>query len=73
MPFIYFTLDKKYMLSNTSTTSDIKIIIPINLVNATIASNGFIITKTPNTHIIMDETSINSHFSADADFKLIAN
>ena len=56
-----------------STASTITIIIPMNLVNVNIASNGFTIIKIPNMHINIDDTNSYPHFSARADFKFIAN
>ena len=54
-------------------TSTTIIIIPINLVNVNIASNGFTIINTPNIAINIEDTNNNPHLSANADFKLIAN
>ena len=70
---IYFTFTKKYILSNISITSAIKIIIPTNLVNVKIAVNGLTIIKIPNIHINIDVANIQPHFSVAIDFKLIAN
>ena len=45
----------------------------MNLVNVTIASNGFAIIKIPSIHINIEDTNNNPHFSAIVDFKFIAN
>ena len=55
------------------TISTTSIIIPINLVNVRIASNGFTIINTPNIAINIEDTNNNPHLSATAYFRLIAN
>lgn len=73
LAIFYFVCAKKYALSHIFTISTTNIIIPINLVNVTIASNGFTIINTPNIAINIEETNSNPHLSATADFRLIAN
>ena len=73
LAIFYFVCAKKYALSHIFTISTTNIIIPINLVNVTIASNGFTIINTPNIAINIEDTNNNPHLSANADFKLIAN